>query len=53
MTIYVLKIDGEIRGLFTDANACYQVIDDYEKGGRYDTDVTPIEGNRVSEEPLL
>lgn len=45
--------DGEVRGLFTDANACYQVIDDREKGGQYDMDVTPIEANQVSEEPLL
>ena len=54
MTIYVLKIDGEIRGLFTDESACYQVVEGYDKCGRYDdVDVTPIEANQVSEEPLL
>lgn len=53
MTIYVLKIDGEIRGLFTDVNACYRIVNDYEKGGPWDIDVTPVEANQLTEEPII
>ncbi len=52
MTLYALRIDGQLRGVFTDEERCYAVVNRCEKAGQYTWQITPIEANRLYEEPV-
>jgi hypothetical protein len=50
MTIYVLRVSGQIRGMFTDESRCYDIVDGLLKCGQEDFEVSPVEANRFYEQ---
>lgn len=50
MTLYALRIDGHLRGIFTDEERCYAIVRQFEKAGQYSWEITPIQANNFYEE---